>query len=757
MAPISRSLDLDVLARVMAPAPASASAHLANRALGTPLDRMQIVPVVPPPQQHIIQILALAFSIASVASAILAFYWFVKMRRSFRHDLIMLLIQSDMFKALWFMIYPIVTFIQGPVADLSTFCKVNGFFVSLGIEASDWAILMIAVHTALYIFKPSTSAGEGGLYPYRKIAYVLWVIFPLLMAGLAFINERDSYTTSEGGAYCYLPVRPYWYRIGLSWIPRYVIFTVILSIYASIYGYVSYKFRNFSKEGSSQSDHSLKGDQNGTENKPSKPWKRYSLPQSPTTPAQRLDSNATLVNPRQRTGSDFSFGAHPSMSLTFQTQTGLDNATLSDVESPDVITPALRQPIEGQTTNNRNLGPDFPAAAFLQSRDPSQDSSIQNIESEASQQSVTPLRKNSIFESFPRRFSIRSIPTVIQPLSTIDTTSTLVNHYRTGSTPPADTPTNLTNLQLVNTQGQDFAVAEMLATRDKIHRQLRFLFIYPLVYVAMWILPFVYHVMQFTDRYVENPSFPLNILVTIFICSQAAVDCWLFSTREKPWKYMPGHDGSFLGSLKFWTGWEGKEKKHMIHVSRVHGPGKTREEMVREARAAYRRRDEEMAQRRQDSLGLHSAEAGPEAAVPKKQRTWWDMATYDGILGSMSPVEEEELSNPLDSILEADPYPEPSRPGTAERQQQDEDLQPQKENIERGRHEEKGAEVTKQEEGEETAEQVEMSEKVADKEGAVEALERGDGNEEETGEEKEESEETIDEKRRPEGENGNDL
>lgn len=48
----------------------------------------------------------------------------------------MLLIQSDMFKALWLMIYPIVTFINGPVEDLSTFCKVNGFFVSLGIEAS---------------------------------------------------------------------------------------------------------------------------------------------------------------------------------------------------------------------------------------------------------------------------------------------------------------------------------------------------------------------------------------------------------------------------------------------------------------------------------------------------------------------------------------------------------------------------------------------------------------------------------------------
>jgi hypothetical protein len=51
-------------------------------------------------------------------------------------SLIMFLIQSDMFKALWFMVYPIVVFTNGPVDGGSVFCKVNGFFISLGIEAS---------------------------------------------------------------------------------------------------------------------------------------------------------------------------------------------------------------------------------------------------------------------------------------------------------------------------------------------------------------------------------------------------------------------------------------------------------------------------------------------------------------------------------------------------------------------------------------------------------------------------------------------
>lgn len=105
------------------------------------------------PEQHEnLQILALTFSSISVLSAFLAFYWFIQMKRSFRHHRIMLLIQSDMFKALWFFIYPIVVFTKGPQLSTSTFCQVNGCMISLSIEASDFAILMIAVHSSLYIF-----------------------------------------------------------------------------------------------------------------------------------------------------------------------------------------------------------------------------------------------------------------------------------------------------------------------------------------------------------------------------------------------------------------------------------------------------------------------------------------------------------------------------------------------------------------------------------------------------------------------------
>lgn len=156
--------------------------------------------------------------------------------------------------------------------------------------------------------------------------------------------------------------------------------------------------------------------------------------------------------------------------------------------------------------------------------------------------------------------------------------------------------------------------------------------------MGMWILPFVSHVLQYDDKFAVNPPFGLTCVTTIFICSQAAVDCWLFSTREKPWRQIPGTDGSFWASLKLWSGWGGLRKR-----SATTGPGKSREEMAREARAAYQRRDEELAQRRNqpDSAGIFGE-------LPQRgERSWWEAVGADA---AMSPV-SEEVSNPMEAVV----------------------------------------------------------------------------------------------------------
>lgn len=104
----------------------------------------------------------------------------------------------------------------------------------------DSAILLMALHTALTIFASRKANSQTGLYRYRWGAYTCWVFFSILMAALAFINPSSPYVSQ--GTNCYLPTRPIWYRLALSWIPRYLILCTILGIYLAIYLYTRAKF-----------------------------------------------------------------------------------------------------------------------------------------------------------------------------------------------------------------------------------------------------------------------------------------------------------------------------------------------------------------------------------------------------------------------------------------------------------------------------------------------------------------------------------
>lgn len=142
----------------------------------------------------------------------------------------MLLIFSDFWKATWQLTFPAVVFSGHDVVKTDGFCQVSGFFMTVGIEASgnahfqfwkdgrltewvDIANLMIAIHSAIYIFRPSTAVGDGGLYRYRHSIYIGWVFIAVLMGSLAFIHSNTPYSVQE--TFCYLPVScPY----GLRWI-----------------------------------------------------------------------------------------------------------------------------------------------------------------------------------------------------------------------------------------------------------------------------------------------------------------------------------------------------------------------------------------------------------------------------------------------------------------------------------------------------------------------------------------------------------
>ncbi|TAQ91578.1 hypothetical protein B7494_g52 [Chlorociboria aeruginascens] len=570
-------------------------------------------------QKETLEILALAFSTVSIASAILAFYWFMKMQRTFRHDLIMLLIQSDMFKSLWLMIYPVVVFTQGSVRSDSKLCQALGFFLSLGIEASDFAVLMIAFHTALYIFRPGAAPGEGGLYPYRHVAYGLWVVFPTLMASLAFTNNGGGYRSE--GTYCYLPVRPFWYRLALSWIPRYIIFVVILGIYVSIYYHVRHKFDTFSKEETHRSE--------SVKPRPSSISRRLSLPAVPPLSYHGLipdSERISVTGPDDRTHSvpttsqtGCECGAHRFMWKCFTAKKAPNNSPpslLSIIETDSFTGPSTPRPLPQHSTITNS---------------PERAGSI--VSSSPSLSRATSWRDN-----FVRRVSLPASTTV--PERSI-TKILSVLHRHSGS---EDESTTTPQLELVDSRGQNLALSEIVRTREKIQRQLRFLFIYPLVYTGMWIVPFAAHVLMYDDRFASHPPFGLICVATIFFASQTAIDCWLFSTREKPWMHIPGSNGSVLGSLRFWSSWEGVSKGRVDSAL-----GKSREDVVKDSRVPYQRRDVELAERR--------SEVERPGGNERKDRSWWDNAGFSPLeihCETMTLV-TEEIFSPIESGTSADP------------------------------------------------------------------------------------------------------
>lgn len=490
------------------------------------------------------------------------------------------------------------------------------------------------------------------------MAYLVWFIVPIIMASLAFVNADLAYM--EQGTYCYLPTRPFWFRLALSWIPRYLIFGSILIVYAAIYFYVRYKFDGFERTSTA-----------GASNQP----RRRSLWDRTISTAGTDGGNPPL--PRRKSV----FMRHGRPSTPPLAEHGLlpewipgpesdrkNSASTSDtVKTPNSPT-SVDTPDSG-TFPFSSAAPRFPPTARQGDTYPS---AYPYTPGHRRTSTVTIgaayRRASTITINIP---AIHSIPpmTTVFPNSPVEPPSPLQppspSHPPTNlqdkrsskasfrsfmhpQNPPENASPVLTGLEVVDSLGRNLCASEMQSTRERIRKQLRFLFIYPLVYLGMWTIPFVNHCLQYIERYAEvGPPFPIACLAVVCICSQGAVDCWLFSSREQPWKHIPDSDKTFLGGLKFWKNWHASALPVNIFAGGVsrRGSGKSRGEMSIDARRAYIRRDEEMAARRANSES-------------KRKSHWWD----DHREETMPAVVEEEPSRmKYDEDEEMDPS-SPSSP-----------------------------------------------------------------------------------------------
>lgn len=194
------------------------------------------------------RVLAISSSTTSIVFCLLAMYCFLAIdprRLVFRHQLIFFLLFFDLVKACVLLLYPARVLSNFLAYYNANFCHVVGFFTATSIEGADFAILTFAIHTYLLIFYPNLNVKvgnrtEGGLYSYRYYIYGTSFIIPLILASLAFANDQgyESFV-----CWCYLPQRPVWLRMVLSWVPRFCIILVICACYSLIYYHVIREFR----------------------------------------------------------------------------------------------------------------------------------------------------------------------------------------------------------------------------------------------------------------------------------------------------------------------------------------------------------------------------------------------------------------------------------------------------------------------------------------------------------------------------------
>lgn len=475
-------------------------------------------------QNRAVLIAGLTCACFSVLTTLVTLRWFILMKRTFRHRLVMFLILSDTFKALWYFLFPVVVFSREPVASSSGFCQATGFFLAIGIEASDFAILMIALHAILYIFHPPARYGDsGGLYRWRKFVYPAWAALPILAASLAFVNNGDSYTTA--GTFCYLPRRPFWYRLALSWIPRYCILSLIILMYTALYIYVTLKFRSFSNLQDSDSTTTPRSDSRYSSRRssedgiapdePDRPAEtsktsRFNRPgfsrassynkENPQTPVDPWDQVSFITSKPLRDIPQWQPGVQAADFAWIARDTRHQGAvspphTRSSSNQPDAPSPASRRVSNCATMGSRYTGGTITntPAADVQAQD-----------------EATVGKKKTVPRSVPPK-----------------------SH------------------QLTQAKVKD----PLRRTRKAIRKQLRYMFIYPAVYLLMWTIPFASHCLQYSDYYVKNPIFGLTIVATCMLSLQAGVDCIVFSWREKPWRRIPeGHKFSMDGLRASFSG-----------------------------------------------------------------------------------------------------------------------------------------------------------------------------------------------------------
>lgn len=530
-----------------------------------------------------LRILALTASSASIVACAISIFFLInidKRKRVFRHDLVFFLIICDLVKALVLMIYPLVILVRNEVYAQPGFYNTLGWFTAYCVEGADLAIFFFAIHFALLIFIPSwkwrhggSGRMEGGLYCVRAYIWPITALVPVLLASLAFVNfqlidedmlrsqttvvlDNDNYHfpyyARLGGykpysAWCYLPPYPLWYKLVLSWGPRYFLIVFILTLYISIYVFVR-------RESNKIKDQIFEFREKRQEVQESKSLSRAQ--------ALRLKFNRFIWKPFMHTCvsvvnflsfsfDDSSSSARGTSSLCSSRSFYATDDSASSDQVPDVRMTINYPPhIEGKrrgSLNNEQRRKSFFGSwstmnKFGGSRRESQvENPPEDLEAFFNQApqalvSEAPAARSPIGQGRPPGHACLSpIQSLCVPHrgEENDVTSSGINDH---SSREGNAQTSKTDLQGVQASFQKQTYAAMKRRRAQIQKNLRSIFIYPFSYIAIWIFPLIVDITQYNYEIVHGPIVWLIYIATIAQPLNGVVDTLVFVYREKPWR-----------------------------------------------------------------------------------------------------------------------------------------------------------------------------------------------------------------------------
>lgn len=429
--------------------------------------------------------------------------------------LIIILVYGDLMRSCAYFSFGVYSLTKGAVETRTAFCQASGFFIQYGAETTgacievssiqpsngglDYGVLVIAIHSALQVFRPASRGKSDGLHKYRYYIYAGALILPTLMASLAFIRSEQGYLLQ--GAYCTLPIRPFWYLLALTWIPRYLIALTIIGLAIAIYAYVGLEFRSFrnANQGTTitttnsvvrTADHELVR-------------ANTDITQRILDPGRGASSIAHDISSAQRTATVVPFSHEQNL--------------FKDTEVKDMASMQGSQKRSPGLPSNRS-----PAIRPILFRIPSSFAIGPLDSTPGIPQSPTPSRQHA----GDIAGTVCSAPADLEPKQS-----------------PSREPFPMSSVQ-----------RHMAHQHRRIYRQLRLMFIYPIVYTLMWLIPFVHHCLQYSNFFAARPIYTIRLAGTLCMALMGLVDCLIFSIREKPWRSIATSNGTLWGSFFVWDG-----------------------------------------------------------------------------------------------------------------------------------------------------------------------------------------------------------